>query len=127
MHNDNTLSAIVNKISHWLLLGVTVLLCVTLVKSITKNLDINKRIADEKAKVAKMQQDNAALAQQILEVQSQEYIEKQLRDKLGMAKPGEIVVVLPDTATLEKLAPHVEEPVPSLPDPNWKKWLKLFI
>ncbi len=37
-----------------------------------------------------------------------------------------IVVVLPDTATLEKLAPEVPVEQETLPDPNWKKWWNLF-
>lgn len=127
MHNDNTLSAIVNKISGYALLGVVLLLSITLVKNILRNVDINKKIEAEKARVEQMKQDNADLAQKVAEIQSQAYIEEQLRDKLGLAKEGEIVVVLPDTATLEKLATDVPVEVQTLPDPNWKKWLKLFL
>lgn len=127
MHNDNTLSAIVNKISHYALLIVVLLLGFTLVKNILKNVEIKKRIATERARVEKLKQDNADLTQKLTEIQSQEYIEKQLRDKLGLAKEGEIVVVLPDTTTLEKLAPEVPIEQETLPDPNWKKWIHLFI
>lgn len=127
MHNNNTLSAIVNKISHYVLLGVVILLAITLVKNILKSVEIKKRIETEKVKIEKMKQDNADLAQKVAEIQSQAYIEQQLRDKLGLAKPGEIVVVLPDTATLEKLAPDVAVEPETLPDPNWKRWIKLFL
>lgn len=127
MHNNNTLSAIVNKISHYALLGLVVLLAITLIKNILKSVEIKKRIETEKINIEKMKQDNADLAQKVAEIQSQAYIEQQLRDKLGLAKPGEIVVVLPDTATLEKLAPEAPIEQETLPDPNWKKWLKLFL
>ena len=33
---------------------------------------------------------------------SDEFIEKQLRDKLGLAKKGEIILILPDEETLKK-------------------------
>ena len=108
-------------------MGVVLLLSITLVKNILRNVDINKKIEAEKARVEQMKQDNADLAQKVAEIQSQAYIEEQLRDKLGLAKEGEIVVVLPDTATLEKLATDVPVEVQTLPDPNWKKWLKLFL
>jgi cell division protein FtsB len=127
VHNNNTLSAIVNKISHYALLGLVVLLAITLIKNILKSVEIKKRIETEKINIEKMKQDNADLAQKVAEIQSQAYIEQQLRDKLGLAKPGEIVVVLPDTATLEKLAPEAPIEQETLPDPNWKKWLKLFL
>jgi hypothetical protein len=69
---------------------------------------------------------NAELGKRLAEVKSQDYIEKQLRDKLGLAKPGEIVVVMPDADTLRKLAPKPVEEEAVLPDPTWKKWLRLF-
>ncbi len=43
-----------------------------------------------------------------------------------MAKEGEIIIVLPDEEILGTLAPNLEEEEEALPDPNWKKWLKLF-
>ncbi|MDP3994252.1 MAG: hypothetical protein Q8P91_00270, partial [bacterium] len=60
------------------------------------------------------------------EAKKQEYIEKQLRDKLGLSKEGETIVVLPDADTLRKLVPPIPGEEEILPDPNWKKWLKLF-
>ena len=44
-----------------------------------------------------------------------------------MAKEGEIVVILPDEHILRKLAPDREIEEEVLPDPNWKKWMKLFL
>ncbi len=120
------IKGLVNKISGYALLIVVLLLGFTLVKNVLKNVEIKKRIATERARVEKLKQDNADLAQKLTEIQSQKYIEKQLRDKLGLAKEGEIVVVLPDTATLEKLAPDVAVEPETLPDPNWKKWVHLF-
>ena len=66
------------------------------------------------------------MEQRLAEVKGEEYIEKQLRDNLGLAKEGEIVVVLPDEEILRKIAPSVPEEEDILPDPTWKKWLKLF-
>ena len=44
-----------------------------------------------------------------------------------MAKEGEIVVILPDPETVRKFAPSIYTEEEPLPDPNWKKWLKLFL
>lgn len=50
--------------------------------------------------------------------QSQEFIEKQAREKLGLVKPGEtVVIVTPLEATQSAIAENL---------PNWKRWLKLF-
>lgn len=57
---------------------------------------------------------------------SEEFIEKQARDKLGLAKEGEVVVVLPDEETLKKLAPPDEEEVFLEIAPPWKQWVRMF-
>lgn len=77
-------------------------------------------------KLQKMEEENKNLAEQLEMVKSEEYREKQFRDKMGLVKDGEIVVVLPEAEELRKLVPDL--PVESEPKlkPNWQKWLELF-
>jgi 2-phospho-L-lactate guanylyltransferase (CobY/MobA/RfbA family) len=77
--------------------------------------------------VKELQRENRKLKRDLQEKESEEFIEKELRNKLNLAKKGEIVVVLPDEEILRKLAPERVEEEEALPDPNWKKWLKLFL
>ncbi len=110
---------------------VVVILSILLITSLARNvLRIQKAgggIEKAKERVDKLTQQNQELKVKVEEVRSDEFIERQLRDKLNLAKEDEIVIVLPDDETLRKLAPkHVEEEE-SLPDPNWKKWVKLFL
>jgi len=111
-------------IATWVLIF---LLLVSTVKNLQKVAGIRSAVEAEKAKVEKMKGDNAALQAQIAQIQSPEFIEGQIRNKLGLAKPGEAIVVLPDADTLRKLAPVVPVEENTLPDPNWKRWEKLFI
>jgi cell division protein FtsB len=102
-------------------------LLISTVRNIARVRAINSLVQDEKNKVEQMKAENAKLQAQIAQTQGEAFIEKQIRDKLGFAKAGEAIVVLPDVAILRKLAPQVPVEENSLPDPNWKKWLKLFI
>jgi len=110
--------------------GIWVLI-VLLLLSVTHNAQtvgrISAQIAAEKAKVTKMEKDNAELANQIAITQSQDFIERQIRNKLGLVMSGEAIIVLPDVDTLRKLAPPEIQDQEVLPEPNWKRWLKLFI
>ena len=108
----------------WILI---VLLLGSTVKNLQKVTGIRNAVQAEKQKVEKMKEDNAALQAQIAQIQSPEFIEGQIRNKLGLVKPGEAIVVLPDADTLRKLAPQMPVEVETLPDPNWKRWMKLFI
>lgn len=66
------------------------------------------------------------LEKQLSETESSQFVDKQLRDKLGFAKEGEVVIVLPEQNELKKLAPPkiIEEEY--VPQANWEKWKKLF-
>jgi hypothetical protein len=83
-------------------------------------------IEEAQEQVDKLKEENQRLEEKIKEVRNIEFVEKQLRDKLGLAKEGEIVIVLPEDEVLRKLAPKIEEEEEVLPDPNWKKWMQLF-
>jgi len=105
---------------------LVVILLVSTVKNINRVLSIRKQVEEEKQRVEKMQSDNAKLQVQIMEAQGSEFIEKQIRDKLGLTKTGEVVVILPDESIVKRLAPPVTLDDETLPDPNWLKWKKLF-
>ena len=111
-------------IATWILI---VILLVSTAKNLQKVAGIKSAVQAEKAKVEKMKEDNAALEDQIAQIQSPEFLEGQIRNKLGLVKPGEAIVVLPDADTLRKLSPQMPVEVETLPDPNWKKWEKLFL
>lgn len=108
----------------WLL---ALFLLISTAKNIAKVSSINKAVEREKERVEKMKEENLKLEQQIAQTQGEAFIEKQIRNKLGLAKAGEAIVVLPDPDIIKKLAPQTPIEENTLPDPNWKKWLKLFI
>lgn len=104
-----------------------VILLVSTIKNIERVISIRKQVNTEKMKVDKMQADNAKLQAQIAEAQSQNFIDKQIRNKLGLTKVGEVMVVLPDESVVRSLAPQESTDEEALPDPNWVKWKKLFL
>ena len=107
----------------WLMVLV---LAFSVVQNARKVIETRAEIQKERDKVAKIKAQNIELERQVQEAQSSAFIEKQVRNKLGLAKAGESIVILPDEETLRKLAPQIDHEVNTLPDPNWKKWEKLF-
>jgi cell division protein FtsB len=116
-----------SKILFYSIFGLILMLSVTLVKNVIRTNQIREQIEAEKVKIAKIQAENDKLASEVAQTQSAEFIEREMRNKLGLGKEGEAVVVLPDSDVLRKLAPVIPVEVDTLPDPNWRKWLKLFI
>ena len=122
----NSAKARVEKYSNYLIILILFLLALSLSKNILKVKKVDSDISGAREKLEKLKIQNKDLAQQLEKVKSDAYIEKQLRDKLGLAKEGEIVVILPDDETLKKLVPNEVKEEDSLPDPNWKKWIHIF-
>ena len=110
---------------------VSVILLIILSSSLFRSIKTIKEgdlvIEKTRIKVQKAEEENKKLATQLETIKSDEYIEKQFRDKLGLAKEGEILLVLPDNETLAKLAPTLPNEEEISLKPIWKKWMDLFI
>jgi cell division protein FtsB len=114
------------KLSSVLLGLLLVGLSLSLYRSIIRSEGVNLNLKEAQRRVDKLKEENQELENQLRKIRNVEYVEKQLRDKLGLAKEGEVVIILPEDEVLKKLAPVIEEEEEVLPDPNWKKWAKLF-
>lgn len=66
-------------------------------------------------------QENQKLKAALSYSQTQEFIEKQARDKLFMTKEGERKVLIPEASEAA-----IKSSQPGETDPNWKKWWNLF-
>ena len=117
---------ITSRLKTYLLLFLAVILGLSVLQNVGRRIRIRHEIESARQKVAKLQKDNEELARKIAEAQTPTFMEKEIRNKLGLVKTGETVVVLPDDETLRKLAPRVPTEEDFLPDPNYVKWMKLF-
>lgn len=55
---------------------------------------LTARISDLKSEIEKLEDINKNLEEGILDIESEDYLEKVARDQLGMKKPGEEVIVI---------------------------------
>jgi cell division protein FtsB len=110
----------------YLLLVLALFFLISLSRNVFRILEVRRKIDEAQGRVDKLRDENEALRKRLTETQSEAFMEAQLRDKLGLSKEGETIVVLPDPDTLKKIAPAMPEEEETLPDPNWKRWLKLF-
>lgn len=79
------------------------------------------RLAEEK--IERLEKERQQLLEKKQYYQSEEFIEEEARNKLGLSRPGETVVILPPNVS-QILGREEEKPAEEIP--NWKKWLKLF-
>lgn len=74
-------------------------------------------------KVEELRVKNKELKEKLEYVKSSEFVEKEARDRLNMAKEDEVIVVLPEELETRdwRLETSSEEDLP-----NWQRWLRLF-
>ncbi|HKC05059.1 MAG TPA: septum formation initiator family protein [Patescibacteria group bacterium] len=116
-----------NKAAGYAIWFLILLLALSTLRSINSASRVRAQIKAEAEKVAKMERDNIELQNKVAMSQGEDFMEREIRNKLGLVKNGEVIVVLPDAEILKQLAPIEPQDQESLPDPNWKRWLNLFI
>lgn len=82
------------------------------------------RLTQAAEMVYNLEIQNKQLQQKLAEIKSPEFIESQARNKLGLSKSGETIVIIPDDKL--KLVLGISQSV-QLRLPNWLGWLKVFL
>lgn len=79
-----------------------------------------QNVQDSEARLQQLKEENEKLKQELNYKKSQEFAEAEIRNKLGLAKEGETVVVLPkeDRDQLPETSNKDKK--------NWEKWWDLF-
>ena len=114
-------------LAHYAALLLVAVLIISLIRNVLKLSAENEKIKREADVVESLKDKKEEIQKQLEYVQSQDFIEQEARNKLGLAKEGEIIIILPDEESLKKLSPRREEEQELLPEPNWKRWLGLFL
>lgn len=82
---------------------------------------MRKQVDNLEAQIVSMQQSNKELSEKIIYYQSASYRERIARERMGLQKPGEEVIVI--------LAEEKKQTVETDPEdnmPNYQKWYKFF-
>lgn len=103
------------------------LVLVSVLRGISRLVFSGDRVKSSQAKLEELKVEQERLKYELGQISSDFYREKLARDKLGLAKEGEKVVVLPSEEILRRLSPRkLELEKTDSQEPNWKKWAKLF-
>ncbi len=110
----------------WALLIVVLAIIISMGRNALGLFDRRDQIKEARERVEELEREQAQLLELKEKVESPEFVEKEAREKLGLAKPGEVVVVLPSEDILRRLAPKIEEEEFVEALPIWKRWARMF-
>lgn len=77
-------------------------------------------VREREQELIALQKENRDLEGAFKETQGEAYVERMARDKLGMIRDGETIVIMPDRELNADSGNKAEAPA------NWKKWWRLF-
>ncbi|HVZ11407.1 MAG TPA: septum formation initiator family protein [Patescibacteria group bacterium] len=78
-------------------------------------------LSDLKNSLATENKKNAYLKEKLYYVKSNQFVEEEAQNKLGMLRDGEYFVIAPTPAPQDNSDNQIDL------EPNWKKWLQLFL
>ena len=111
-----------------IIIGAVVLIVLVvaynLLVQISDALRHGERLSSAAETVFKLEAKNRELKKKLSQVQSQQFIEEQARNKLGLGKAGETLVIIPDEKLKTVLGASNSAQEVRLP--NWLGWWKVF-
>jgi cell division protein DivIC len=80
-------------------------------------------LQNAREKLERLRIENSTLKESVKEAENPNFIEKEARERLGLVKPGEVVVILPEKSSTSAA---VSTTANDLQRPIWKQWWGLF-
>ena len=81
----------------------------------------SQKVLSSEMRLEELKKENEALKFELEYKKTNEFAEEEIRNKLGLAKEGETVVILPKDQTIESTSNNSGSDLA-----NWEKWRDLF-
>ncbi len=95
-----------------------------LVAQILNTIKSGDRLSIQAEIVYNLEAKNRELKKKLTHIQSPQFIEEQARNKLGLSKSGETIVVIPEEKLKQVLGASNSAQIVRLP--NWLGWFRVF-
>ncbi|MDO8573570.1 MAG: septum formation initiator family protein [Candidatus Daviesbacteria bacterium] len=113
----------IKKIAAVFILLIIGLFSYSLITRTTEAVKSGERLSKSADLVYKLEAQNKQLKKKLTEIKSPDYIEEAIRNKLGFARKGETIVVIPEEKLKLVLGASQSAQIRL---PNWLGWLKVF-
>ncbi len=110
----------------YVVMGLSVLICIKLVKDIVRLWNADDRIEKAEEELLGAKREQLKLKEEIIEVGEDDWWEQQVRDTLKMAKSNEQVVIVPEKILKEGKKVSDVELVKEEEKSNVEKWKEVF-
>lgn len=102
---------------------ISLLVAYNLISQIIEATKSEERLSNAAEIVYRLEIKNKELKKRLESIQSAQFIEEEARNRLGLGKEGETIVVIPDEKIKQVLGATESAQIRL---PNWLGWLKMF-
>ena len=106
------------------IIAIVLVIAFNLVTQIINTIKSGDRLSVQAEIVYSLEAKNRELKKKLTQIQSPQFIEEQARDKLGLSKAGETIVVIPEEKLKQILGASNSAQI--IRFPNWLGWFKVF-
>jgi len=116
----------------WIVIFVSLFMIISLSRSIVDLLEKRVIVKQEQERLSVLSKKHEELTKKFEMVQTPAFIEKEARERLGMAKEGETVIIMGESRAESRddsSFPQAEGKAlndVSRQEPNWKRWWQVF-
>ena len=117
----------------FMLIGLCILFVISYASRRIENSRVQAEVIAMDSDIAQSQRNQAELEAQLEFVESDAYVDQVARNELGLAKPGDSVIIVLPAIENPSAEQDVEDanslataPQASTDLPNWRQWLQLF-
>lgn len=106
----------------FLALAVALILAVNGTKRTLSLRGTSQKVVEAQENLERLKQENEDLRRELAYKKSERFAEEEIRNKLGLARPGEKVFIVPKESSLQSAVSSQKDE-----QPNWQKWRDLFL
>ena len=110
----------------YLVMVISLLMVINLIKDIIRLEKSDQRLATAEQKRQLARQEQAETKRQLAKATDGFWLESQIRNVLKMAKPEEVIVVVPEVVTERAKEVEVKGETAADQESNFNLWLKVF-
>lgn len=110
----------------WIVILVSLFMIISLSQSVVDLLEKRAIVKQEQERLSDLKEKHEELTKKFEMVQTPAFIEKEARERLGMAKDGETVIIMGDSSLPQQQAEGKVLNDLSRPESNWKRWWQVF-
>lgn len=110
-----------NRFWSWLFVILGTILAIRTINNIIRLSKANERLKSADVEISMLEAKKADLESRLTTVQTDDYVERTAREKLGLGRAGEIVVVMEEGDGDRQGAEPKDQTA------NWKLWRRLYL